>query len=127
MLDYRNHRLTYSNAGHNYPFHFTQAGEPERLAVGGLVLGIVEGFSYREEAFDFRPGDSLLVFSDGISESTNADEEEFGEERIARLLLENRDQPAAEIINAIIKSVRAYSGESAQMDDMTLLVIKRVE
>lgn len=127
VLDYRNHRLTYSNAGHNYPFYFTANGEPVRLAVGGLVLGCLEGFSYREESFDFRHGDALLVFSDGISESMNATDEEFGEDRIARVLLENRELPAAEIINAVVRSVREYSSESAQMDDMTLLVIKRVE
>jgi sigma-B regulation protein RsbU (phosphoserine phosphatase) len=127
VLDFRNHKLTYSNAGHNYPFYFTEDGEPARLAVGGLILGCLETFSYREESFDFRRGDALLVFSDGISESTNANDEEFGEDRIGRILIDNRDLPAAEIINAVIRSVREYSGESAQMDDMTLLIIKRVE
>jgi sigma-B regulation protein RsbU (phosphoserine phosphatase) len=126
VLDYRNHRLTYSNAGHNYPYYFSESGEPARLAVGGLVLGCIEDFSYREESLEVRPGDALLVFSDGISESTNADDEEFGEGRVARVLLDHREQPAAEIVNAIVRSVREYSGESAQTDDMTLLVIKRV-
>ena len=127
VLDYRNHRLTYSNAGHNYPFYFRVDGEAVRLAVGGLVLGCLEGFSYREESFDFHRGDALLVFSDGISESVNANDEEFGEDRIACVLLENRMLPSAEIIKAVIRSVRAYSDESAQIDDMTLLVMKRVD
>ena len=127
VLDYRNHRLTCSNAGHNYPFLFTEAGEPMRLSVGGIILGCLEEFSYKEASYPLGPGDILLIFSDGISESTNADDEEFGEERIARILAANREAPAASIIDAIVREVREFSGDTTQRDDMTLLVIKRTE
>jgi sigma-B regulation protein RsbU (phosphoserine phosphatase) len=126
VLDYRNHRLTYSNAGHNYPFLFTSAAEPKRLSVGGVVLGCLEEFAYKEESLPVSHRDVLLIFSDGISESTNAADEEFGEERIARILLNNRERTATQIIDAIVHEARHYSGDAPQRDDMTLLVIKRV-
>ncbi len=71
------------------------------------------------------PGDQLVVFSDGISEAVNNAGEEFGEARLSELATANRDASAAELIEKILQNVGAYAGDRPQMDDMTLVVVKR--
>lgn len=126
VLDFDAHRFTYANAGHNYPLLARVGCEPTRLDVGGLVLGCLETFEYGEGAIDLAPGDLLLVYSDGITESTNADDEEYGEERLRALLRGQCRRTAPEIIDTVVASVRNHAGGAAQSDDMTLLVIRRV-
>jgi sigma-B regulation protein RsbU (phosphoserine phosphatase) len=72
------HELRYCNAGHNYPIHVRANGDTSRLTVGGLVLGALEDFDFREAAIPLEPDDVLVVFSDGISEATNENGDEFG-------------------------------------------------
>ncbi len=125
VLDRGTHRFAYANAGHNYPLLLKPAGEPARLDLGGLVLGCLEEFSYSEGVVELAPGDTLLVYSDGITESLDANDEEFGEARLASLLRAGGADPAARLIDRIVTAVRAHAGELSQMDDMTLLVIRR--
>jgi sigma-B regulation protein RsbU (phosphoserine phosphatase) len=73
------------------------------------------------------PGDLLVVFSDGISEALDAAGDEFGEARICELAIANHDMSAAELIEKILQSVGAHAGDRPQLDDMTLLVIKRIK
>jgi sigma-B regulation protein RsbU (phosphoserine phosphatase) len=124
-LDAANHTLHYCNAGHNHPFLVRNDVKPLRLSVGGLALGCFESFPFEESALTLLPGDQLVVFSDGISEAVNDLDEEFGEERVSELAAANRDASAAELIEKILQSVGLHAGERPQMDDMTLLVVKR--
>ena len=96
-----------------------------RLKTGGIVLGFVPEFEYAEEKIQFEPGTTLLIYSDGITEAMNSEEEEFGDERLLNILSENIDSTAETIIQKIIEQVNMHVGEMPQMDDMTLLVIKR--
>jgi sigma-B regulation protein RsbU (phosphoserine phosphatase) len=125
VLNTETHELHYCNAGHNYPFLIRANGEIVRLDIGGLVLGALEDFSFEESAVRFLPGDLLVIFSDGISEATNSSDDMFGEERLERFIVENRDRKAADIIEAILNDVRVYAELSPQSDDMTLVVVKR--
>ena len=84
VLDRAAHRLAFANAGHNYPLFLKPGGEPTRLDLGGLVLGCLEEFSYAEGVVEFAPGDTLLIYSDGITESFDANDEEFGEDEARR-------------------------------------------
>lgn len=127
MLNRHSHELTYGNAGHNYPLFLKPGAQPVRLETGGLVLGCLEDFSYVEGTLRLDPGDSLLVYSDGITESVNADDEEFGEPRLTGLFSECASDGSRQVIDRIVSAVRAHAGESSQRDDMTLLVIKRNE
>jgi sigma-B regulation protein RsbU (phosphoserine phosphatase) len=127
ILDGGTHRLAYANAGHNYPLMLKSGGEPVRLDLGGLVLGCLEEFRYAEGVVEFDPGDTLLIYSDGITESFDANEEEFGEERLASILRTASANTAAHLIDQIMTAARAHAGELSQMDDMTLLVIRRSE
>jgi sigma-B regulation protein RsbU (phosphoserine phosphatase) len=124
-LDAASHTLHYCNAGHNHPFLIRHDAKPLRLSAGGMVLGCFESFPFEESRVELEPGDRLLVFSDGISEAANNAEEEFGEDRLGELATANRDASAAELIENILQNVGRHTGDRPQMDDMTLLVVKR--
>ena len=125
VLSTETHEFQYCNAGHNYPFLVRSDGETVRLKVGGLVLGALEDFSFEESTVQFLPGDLLVIFSDGISEATNSNDEMFGEELLERLIIDNRDKTSAEIIEAILKAVGEYADVPSLKDDMTLVAVKR--
>ena len=80
VLDARSHRLKYSNAGHNYPLVFSSGGKTEPLKSDGIVLGCLESFRFQEEERTLSPGDLFVLYSDGVTEAFNLEEEEFEEE-----------------------------------------------
>lgn len=124
-LDTKNHVLSYSNAGHDFPFHFSGSDVPTRLKSGGLMLGAFEDFAFEEDSVEMNPGDVLVISSDGISEAMNSNLDQFGEERLQTIILDNRTATPAEIIEKIVIAVRAHAGDQPQSDDMTLIVLKR--
>ncbi len=125
VLDIRNHQLCYSNAGHNYPLLLSEGKEINRLQSDGIVLGCLESFSFDERKTPFLPGDLFVLYSDGITEAVNNREEEFGEERLVDVVHANWENSAQNIMNNILDAVRIHAGESPQMDDITLIIIKR--
>ena len=86
ILDIRHRRLTYTNAGHNYPLLFREEGDPVELVEGGTVLGLMKEAPYEERSVVLTPGDVLVVYTDGITEAFAADGEQFGEERLKALI-----------------------------------------
>jgi sigma-B regulation protein RsbU (phosphoserine phosphatase) len=125
ILDPEKHQLRYCNAGHDNPVLIRKDETPVRLETGGVVMGFVPDFHYSEDTTVFDSGTVLLIYSDGITEAMNQQEEEFGEERLFSVLQTHIDQPAQNIIQYILDAVSLYVGKVPQMDDMTLLVIKR--
>ena len=81
----------------------------------------------REARLKFNPGDVLLIFSDGITEALNPEGEEFGEERLLEILIENSNESAENQIEKIVSAVDEYSKNLAQGDDITLVVVKRIK
>lgn len=126
ILDPAEHRLAFCNAGHENPFLVSEGKDVVRLSEGGVVLSILENFPYQEQCVDLAPGDCMVVFSDGITEAINPAQEQFGEERLGRLIADHTSETATELIESIIKAVRQFAGSAQQMDDMTLLVLKRL-
>ncbi len=126
ILDRERHALSFTNAGHENPFLVSEGGNADRLTEGGVVLSILEEFPYQEATVSLRPGDVLVMFSDGITEAINPAQELFGEARLAAVISEHRSATASELIDRIIGAVRAYAGPAAQTDDMTILVLKRL-
>jgi sigma-B regulation protein RsbU (phosphoserine phosphatase) len=124
-LDTLDHVLHYCNAGHNYPLLIRDGVKPLRLSAGGLALGCLESFPFEEATVEMLPGDRLIVFSDGISEAVNHADEEFSEARIFELVAANRGASAAELIDKILQEVSRHAAGQPQMDDMTLVVIRR--
>jgi sigma-B regulation protein RsbU (phosphoserine phosphatase) len=127
ILDTRQHTLCYSNAGHNDPLLFAASPlrPPAQLKTGGTLLGIFKDFSFQEEAVSLNAGGLLLIYSDGITEAMNANDEEFGEERLTAVVRGNWGESASELIEKIIQAVKLHARATPQSDDITLVVVKR--
>lgn len=115
--------LTYCNGGHNPPVLLGREGV-RRLEAGGMILGIFEFASFGQDTLALHPGDTLVVYSDGISEAQSPDGEEFGDERLIACLEAHRGASASVMREAVLASVRVFSAGTAQGDDMTLLVVR---
>jgi sigma-B regulation protein RsbU (phosphoserine phosphatase) len=124
VLDLTENRMMFCNAGHENPM-LLRNGEVIRLEAGGMALGVLDDFPYEHDSTALEPGDLLVVFSDGIPDATNEFDHPFGETGLLDLLEANRDRPAAVLIDRIIDKVNEHEGDTDQLDDLTLLVIKR--
>ncbi len=126
VLDAASGELKFANAGHNPPIVLRASGEAEMLEGGGPVLGILAIAPYSQAAARLEPGDMLVLYSDGVTEATNSEYEEYGEERFIEVLRQNRDQPAEEIVAAVTRSLAEFTGSAPQADDITLVVARRL-
>ncbi len=124
-LDTRSNVLTYCNAGHERPFHLTSGGDFSRLTAGGLAVGILEEFEYQDDIVILQPGDTLVIFSDGVTDMINAQDDAFGEKRLEKILLANRELPATGLVNLILTEVQEHAGSEPAFDDVTLVVLKK--
>ena len=125
ILDPGSSEIIYSNAGHNLPFIVRGSGAVERLETGNLVLGAMEDVTYTEDSVKLDAGDTLLVFSDGVSDAINPDDEDFGEDTLPGIVKTNSNVSAMSLIDTIIDEVVRHAGKAPQMDDMTMVVIRR--
>jgi hypothetical protein len=120
--------LHYVNAGHLPPMLVRRidGGELEirRLTEGGPVLGLLSNADYRQGHAEVRPGDLLILYSDGVVEAENASGEQFDEARLLAVLKENRDRTAAEIRDGILERVRTFLDKGQPQDDLTLVVVR---
>jgi serine phosphatase RsbU (regulator of sigma subunit) len=127
LLDPETGTLVYSNGGHNPPMLVRSTGEVERLDKGGLPIGMMQGMAYQETTVAFEPGDVLVIYSDGITESINEREEEFEEERLIEVVTSNAGRSAAGIRDRIDEALSRFVGTTPPVDDMTLMIIKRTD
>jgi serine phosphatase RsbU (regulator of sigma subunit) len=118
--------LAYANAGHNPPFLVRADGEIVMLPGGGPPLGIIAIAPYSEQRCSLNPGDTLVLYSDGVTEAQNPLEEEFGEDRFGAVLAENRHKSAAEIVNTVNAALTVWADGAPPADDITMVVAKRV-
>lgn len=121
-IDAGENRLTYACAGHCPPLLLRGTGEVISLKEGGTPLGILPGKEYRDTEVQLEAGDRLMLYTDGLTEAMNAEEQEFGEARLVELGRRNRALSAAEMVDVIRQEVSGYSGGSFQ-DDFTLVVV----
>lgn len=120
-------RLRFVNAGHP-PGLMVNArpGKPvDQLKPTGMALGIVEKTHWRQKVVKFSPGDTLLLYTDGITEAQNARSDVFGEARLERVFRSCAGRPAGQIIDTIIAGVQDFTGKSTQQDDIAIIVIAR--
>jgi serine phosphatase RsbU (regulator of sigma subunit)/putative methionine-R-sulfoxide reductase with GAF domain len=141
VLDARNHTLTYASAGHNLALyapgeaseprpplgHFAGSRQAQPMITAGIALGIVVPATIEQQSLTLAPGDVVLFYTDGVTESENPQGEQFGEARLAQLLCTHRHEPVEAIADAIEAAVRAFVGPAAQADDFTLVLVKRTE
>ena len=125
LLDPATGELTYCNAGHNPPFLVRANDALERLASCGTILGIFPDMGYEVKHSRLLPGDVLTLYSDGVTEENNPSGEEFGEERLAKLLLAQGRSGAANLVEGIRQAVLAWAAGAAAADDVTVVVASR--
>jgi sigma-B regulation protein RsbU (phosphoserine phosphatase) len=123
VWDGRSRRLTYSNGGHLPPIIISEDGSLRRLETGGTVVGLFDNLSFDEATVQLKEGDTLLAYSDGVTEPEN-DFGEFGEERLVDLVRENRDLPLIEITELVTGAVDDWIGDKEQPDDITLVLAR---
>jgi len=126
ILDPRSGVMTYTNAGHNPPVLVRRGAKVELLTAGGPVLGILPNIPYLGGQTLLAPGESLVLYSDGVSEAPNAAGEEFGEDAIAQIALACHDRSAQETMLEIGRQLRAFLGDRQPVDDVTLLIVRRL-
>ncbi|PYR49747.1 MAG: hypothetical protein DMF89_12085 [Acidobacteria bacterium] len=118
-----NNELQYSNAGHNPPF-LLSGDRVTRLEAGGTVLGLFDTGTYEAAQVPFGPGDVVVLFSDGVTEATNPQGEEVGDDRLLSWLLRTRGLSASAILADIKNALGEFCGTEAAHDDVTLMVVK---
>ena len=122
LVDTERKTFSYTNAGHNAAILLREDGSLTRLEPGGAVLGPFPSWTYYQEEVELRAGDRLLLFTDGVTELRSPAGDEFGEDRMIDLLIENRELDADSLRDLIVKAVVDFSGGDFQ-DDATLLVL----
>lgn len=117
--------LRYVSAGHNPGLLARRSGEIDRLGATGVPLGLVPNGSWHEETTRYDPGDLLCVYTDGFTEATNGDEEEFGLERLQSGLAARLRLPARVLSDELFREVALFAQGVPQYDDQTLLIVRR--
>jgi serine phosphatase RsbU (regulator of sigma subunit) len=126
VLELASGRLIYTNAGHNPPLLFRADGGVEELTGGGMILGVLEDADYTSHEAVLGHGDVLVLFSDGITESQNENEEQFEEPRLMEVVKSCMTETAQEIRGRLEDAVGAFVGKAPQFDDITLMVVKHI-
>ena len=126
VLDVSARRFTYVNAGHNPAVLYRAAtGLFDTLEPTGPLLGTFETATYKERIAEIRPGDVLVMYSDGVTEAMSPQGELFGEERLRAEIVQRKAEPATIILRAIWEAVQAFqAGE--QEDDVTIVVVRGI-
>lgn len=128
VLDLKTDKVTYINAGHNRPFIAKGNGKFEMLkAKANLVLGLMEGVPYQEQTIMLEPGDSIYMYTDGVTEALNAEQEFFGDWKLCDSLNQNRRNmnDPERFVQEIYQEVDAFAKEEPQADDITMLYLTR--
>lgn len=116
--------LTYTNAGHNQPMLVRPNGSHERLDCGGLVLGVMPSVTYEVGCVSLNPGDTILFFTDGLSDLESLSGEDFGEERALELVIKHRNLPPDALAREIVKDATTFSAGDLGFDDLTIVVFR---
>ncbi len=117
--------LHYLNAGHNPGLLLRRNGDVEEMGSGGLPIGILSGSRYLLKSVALGPGDLVCIYSDGITECASPEDEEFGTTRLLDLLAAHRDRPLQDMVNAIDQATIDFAAGLPQLDDQTVVLLRR--
>ncbi len=121
-------RLTYANGGHNAPVLVDAAGNATELPLtGGITLGLVQGLDYEQDSVVLEPGESVVLYTDGVTEAMNVEQEEFGMARLKQLFAGNPPADARTANERIFEAVHEFAGDASQSDDITCMTLCRPE
>jgi serine phosphatase RsbU (regulator of sigma subunit) len=124
-LNQKTGELEFVNAGHNPPIIIDKKGKVQRLESVGLCLGMFPDVEYQSQRIVMNIDDVMVLYTDGITESRNKDNEEFEEERLIRFLKKHTKLPASDLLGKVYGEVDSFTADVEQMDDMTLVVVKK--
>ncbi len=128
VYDLENGCIEYTNAGHNPPYILHADGTVEQLVTSrNLVLGAMEGISFKSDTMQLQPGDALVMYTDGVTEAENSTHGQFGEPALEDTLRACKGESSQRIVEAINTNVKQFAGDADQFDDITQLVIRRLK
>ena len=125
VLDSKNHILTFCNCGHDRPILIRANGEVEYLIEGGPILGVTTNAVYEERPIFLMKGDTVVFYTDGVTEVFDENGKQFGAERLIEQVKTQRDKSAIEISDHVYKEVTKFAGSEHVYDDFTMMIIKR--
>jgi serine phosphatase RsbU (regulator of sigma subunit) len=123
LLNIRTHQLRFTVAGHPAPILVRDGRPPERLDVAGLAIGMFDEAEYEESVIDLEPGDRLYLHSDGLTEEVNAQDEEFGDDRLLIAIADSRAIGLQDSVESLVQKVVAWRGEEHLKDDVSILAV----
>lgn len=125
ILNFKTGELNYSNGGHNPPYIVSKDGELRMVELtGGIALGVVEGFQFKNNVIQMKPGDTIFTFTDGVTEAMDHEFELYSDERLEELLKEKHSLNATEMVKECFADVHKYANGAVQSDDITVLAVK---
>ncbi|OGD22727.1 MAG: hypothetical protein A2W03_04010 [Candidatus Aminicenantes bacterium RBG_16_63_16] len=124
-LELKTGGLRYINAGHNPPVLIEKGGEISRLEPGGFCLGMFPSVVYEAREVCLGVGDTVILYTDGVTDSRNTENREFGEENLISVVKKNIKQPAEKIVEKVSAELTAFTAGTPPFDDMTLIIMKR--
>jgi sigma-B regulation protein RsbU (phosphoserine phosphatase) len=124
ILNIRTGQVDYSNGGHNHPFYLHGGGARALENPGGRALGIMEQSQYLSGRLMLAPGETLLLYTDGVTEAMNASEMLYSDQRLEQFLASHRDSAPRQMIGDLVGDVRQFAGTAAQSDDITVLALR---
>lgn len=124
-IDGSSGQVTYVNAGHSPGVLLRADGNVELLDACGPPVGLLTDLGFEEKQLELRAGDTLALFSDGVTEAWNADEDEFGEARLVDVLRAAARGNAEDTVTTLVDEIDAFAGSAPQHDDITILIVKR--
>jgi sigma-B regulation protein RsbU (phosphoserine phosphatase) len=124
-LDVRGGRVTCANAGHDTALLVGSAGPRRVFPSTGTVIGLFPDRSYANETIELAPGETLVLYTDGVTEAADPGQAFFGDERLHACFAEGAGPTAAESVDRLLGQVRAFAAGAAQSDDITILALRR--
>ena len=122
VLDVENRRLTYAAAGHPGPIHLSPSRGPQMHSSTGKPIGLLPDVEYEERIVELEPGDRLYLYTDGVTEAVNGQDEEFGRARLLETLVDSLDDPIEVSLERVVDRVRDWRTDEVEGDDLSLLV-----
>ena len=125
ILNIKTGQLVYANAGHEKPFIKHEGGNFEVANIkSGFVLAGMPGYKYQNFEIQLKPGDTIFTYTDGVPEATNEKDEEFGMQRLQKVLNENKDYSIRLLCRKVRMAVKDFAGKAPQFDDITMVSFK---
>jgi len=126
MVDTKGGEIVYGQGGHNPPVLLSAGGDPQYEPPGGMPLGVFEDAQFGERKIQLKVGETLLVYTDGVTEAMNEARDLFGEERLLQAVTNRASLTAEKLTESVVENVEDFVREAERSDDITLLAIKRL-